>query len=92
MDTGSGHIGYDIALDDRAGLVKAINPGYYRIPDILILTKTDKLSKTKQIKQHQSIRKALGVDDNDLILFSAKSRLGKDAVWKAITALIQDVN
>jgi len=65
---------------------------YYRIPIVLILTKTDKLSKTKQKQQHQSIGKALGVDDNDLILFSAKSRFGKDAAWEAITALIHDVN
>ena len=61
---------------------------YYSIPSILILTKTDKLSKTKQIKQHLSIAKDLGVDNNDLILFSAKSRRGKDAVWDAVDRLI----
>lgn len=65
---------------------------YYRIPTILILTKTDKLSKTKQKKQHQSIGKALGVNADDLILFSAKSRFGKDAVWDALSRLIHDVN
>jgi GTP-binding protein len=65
---------------------------YYRIPTILILTKTDKFSKTKQKKHHQSIGKALGVNADDLILFSAKSRFGKDDVWDAITALIHDVN
>ncbi|MFC1811992.1 ribosome biogenesis GTP-binding protein YihA/YsxC [Thermodesulfobacteriota bacterium] len=65
---------------------------YHRIPFILILTKTDKLSKAKQKQRHQSIGKALGVGDNDLILFSAKSRFGKDAVWDAITALIHDIN
>ena len=61
---------------------------YYSIPSILILTKTDKLSKTKQIKQRLSIEKDLGVDNNDLILFSAKSRRGKDAVWDAVDRLI----
>ncbi|MFC1488751.1 ribosome biogenesis GTP-binding protein YihA/YsxC [Thermodesulfobacteriota bacterium] len=61
---------------------------YCSIPTVIILTKTDKLSKTKQKKQHQSIGKALGVDDNDLILFSAKSRFGKDAVWDALSTLI----
>ena len=65
---------------------------YYGIPAVLILTKTDKLSKTKQKQQHHAIGKALGVDNNDLILFSAKSRLGIDVVWEAITALIHDVN
>ena len=61
---------------------------YYNIPSILILTKADKLSKTKQLKQHLNIAKALSVDKDDLILFSAKSRLGKDAVWNAVEGLI----
>lgn len=61
---------------------------YYNIPSMLILTKADKLSKTKQLKQQVTIAKALSVDKDDLILFSAKSRLGKDAVWDAIEALI----
>jgi len=61
---------------------------YYNIPSMLILTKADKLSKTKQLKQQVTIAKALSVDKDDLILFSAKSRLGKDAVWDAIEMLI----
>jgi len=58
------------------------------IYSILILTKADKLSKTKQINQHLSIAKALSVDKKELILFSAKSRQGKDAVWHAIEKLL----
>ncbi len=61
---------------------------YYSISRILILTKIDKLSKTKQIKQRLLIEKDLGEDKNDLILFSAKSRRGKDAVWEAVDRLI----
>ena len=61
---------------------------YYNIPGILILTKADKLSKTKQLTQQAIIGKALSVDKDDLILFSAKSRLGKDVVWDAIEELI----
>jgi GTP-binding protein len=61
---------------------------YYNIPGILILTKADKLSRTKQLAQQATIAKALSVDKDDLILFSAKSRLGKDAVWDAIEGLI----
>jgi len=61
---------------------------HYNIPVILILTKADKLSKTKQIKQHLSISKALSVDRNNLILFSAKSRQGKDDVWDAVEKLL----
>jgi GTP-binding protein len=63
---------------------------HYKIPAILILTKADKLSKTKQIKQHLSISKALSVDKKNLILFSIKSRQGKDDVWDAIEKLLQE--
>ncbi|MBC2695438.1 MAG: YihA family ribosome biogenesis GTP-binding protein [Desulfobacteraceae bacterium] len=63
---------------------------HYNIRAVLILTKVDKLSKTKQIKQHLSISKALSVDKNDLILFSAKSRQGKNNVWDAVEKLLQE--
>lgn len=65
---------------------------HFQIPCILILTKTDKLSKSKQKQQHLSIAKALSVDKDQLILFSAKSRLGKDAAWKALSRLIYEEN
>jgi GTP-binding protein len=61
---------------------------FYNIPCIKILTKSDKLSKIKQKNQYMAISKALSVNKENLILFSAKSRMGKDAVWKAIEALI----
>ncbi len=61
---------------------------HYNIPMVLTLTKADKLSKTKQIKQHQAVAGELAVDRKDLILFSAKSRLGKEAVWGKIKELI----
>ena len=61
---------------------------YYHIPSILILTKSDKLSKIKQKNQHLSIAKALSVNQEELILFSAKSRMGKNEVWDAIRRLI----
>ena len=61
---------------------------FYNIPGILILTKADKLSRTKQLTQRATIAKALSVDKDDLVLFSAKSRLGKDVVWNAIKGLI----
>ena len=62
---------------------------YYHIPSILILTKSDKLSKIKQKNQHLSIAKALSVKQEELILFSAKSRMGKNEVWDAIGRLIE---
>ncbi|MFC1829825.1 ribosome biogenesis GTP-binding protein YihA/YsxC [Thermodesulfobacteriota bacterium] len=65
---------------------------HFRIPCIMILTKTDKLSKSKQKQQHLSIAKALNVDHDQLILFSAKSRVGKDVVWKALGRLLYEEN
>jgi GTP-binding protein len=61
---------------------------YYKIARILVVTKADKLSKNKQVKQVNTIIRALGVQKDEVILFSAKTRLGKDAVWDAILALI----
>jgi len=61
---------------------------HYSIASILVLTKTDKLSKTKLIKQQAAIVKSLAVAKEDVILFSAKTRRGKDAVWDAILSLL----
>jgi len=60
---------------------------HYSIAGILVLTKTDKLSKTKLIKQQAAIIQALAVAKEDVILFSAKTRRGRDAVWDAILTL-----
>ncbi|MCP4352744.1 MAG: YihA family ribosome biogenesis GTP-binding protein [Desulfobacterales bacterium] len=61
---------------------------HFGIPEILILTKADKLSKTKQIKRQQAIAETLSADKGSLTLFSAKSRQGKDFVWEHINNLI----
>jgi len=61
---------------------------YLNIPIIFIITKADKLSKTKQAKQHKAIAETLMLKKSDLIIFSAKSRLGKDAVLKTVENLI----
>ena len=62
---------------------------YFSIDGILVLTKTDKLSKPKRLKQHIAIAEALAIDPDELILFSAKSRQGRDAVWDAINSLTE---
>ena len=61
---------------------------YYKLECIRILTKADKLSKTKQIKQHKAIAAAMSAKRDDLILFSAKSRQGKEDIWRAIEKLL----
>jgi GTP-binding protein len=57
---------------------------HYSIASILILTKADKLSKTKQNKQRTVVAGKLVVDPRDLIMFSAKTGRGREAVWQAI--------
>jgi len=61
---------------------------HYSIAGILVLTKTDKLSKRKQVQQHQLIAQALEMDKENFILFSARSRRGKDALWNAILSQV----
>lgn len=56
----------------------------YGIENILVLTKTDKLSRTKQLKQLDANASALGVDRERLILFSAQTRKGREQVWEAV--------
>ena len=62
---------------------------HYSIADILVLTKTDKLSRNKQAQKLDLIAQVLERDKSDFILFSAKSRRGKDTLWNAILALIK---
>jgi GTP-binding protein len=62
---------------------------HYAIASILVLTKTDKLSKNKQNQQHALIARALERPNSDFFLFSAKTRRGRDALWNAILSLIE---
>jgi GTP-binding protein len=54
------------------------------IPAVLVVTKADKLSKTAQAKQHKAIAGALEVDPAELLLFSSKSRQGRDVLWRIL--------
>ncbi|MDX1708953.1 MAG: YihA family ribosome biogenesis GTP-binding protein, partial [Desulfobacterales bacterium] len=61
---------------------------HYAISAIVVLTKTDKLSKSKSARQQGRIAEALTADPDHLILFSAKTRRGRDTLWKAILSLV----
>ncbi|MCP4748878.1 MAG: YihA family ribosome biogenesis GTP-binding protein [Desulfobacteraceae bacterium] len=58
---------------------------HYKIPIIPVLTKSDKLSKTNQMKQRKLITADLGIGAENVVLFSAKSRQGKDTLWNKIS-------
>jgi GTP-binding protein len=62
---------------------------HYAIARILVLTKADKLSRTKQDQQRAAVAGSMEVDSSELILFSAKSRQGRDAIWDAIISLTE---
>jgi GTP-binding protein len=57
---------------------------HYRIPDIVILTKADKLKRNKQNLQRNLIAKDLSRDPSSLLLFSASTGAGKQVLWKAV--------
>ena len=57
------------------------------IATVLVVTKTDKLSKTSQAKQLKIIAGALETDPEELVLFSAKSRQGRDVLWRTLVDL-----
>ena len=63
---------------------------HHSIAGIPVLTKADKLSKTKQEKQRAAVAAALATDKRGLILFSAKSRLGREDLWQVIEKQLGD--
>mgnify|MGYP006285877443 CR=1 FL=1 len=58
------------------------------IPYLVVLTKADKLSKTQQQKRSGVISSLMHRDKNTVILFSAKTRLGRETVLDEIDSLI----
>lgn len=62
---------------------------HYGVTPIPVLTKCDKLSKTNQAKQRRVNAQALGLPADALILFSAKSGQGKEALWQLIEKTIE---
>jgi len=64
--------------------------GFHGVRAVPVLTKADKFSRARQQDRRKIIAESLGVPAEDLILFSAQSRQGKDAVWGAIEALCRD--
>jgi len=80
----------DIRRIPREGERDLINwLNHYRLSSILVLTKIDKLSKTKQGKQRKENAESLSLEDSDFILFSAKSGFGKEVLWPAIEKLLR---
>jgi len=64
----------------------------HQIATVLALTKIDKLSRSRQLVCSRSAAAALQVPQGDIILFSAKTRQGRDELWHRLERLISPVN
>jgi GTP-binding protein len=62
---------------------------YNQIPRIIVLTKADKFSTIKRIDHHKRLSKALAMPPEAVIVFSAKTRMGKERLWDEILSLCQ---
>ena len=58
------------------------------VPTILVLTKADKLSRSRQMDRQRFAAKIFPEAGTDIILFSAKTRMGRNRLWNAIDSLV----
>ncbi len=61
---------------------------HHRIDCRIVATKADKLSRNKRVRPVRQIAARLGLADNALVLFSAKSGLGLAPVWRHIEDML----
>ena len=60
-----------------------------QIPTIVVLTKADKLSRSKQLDRQRRATMSFPENSVESIIFSAKTRLGRNRVWEAIGMLAE---
>ena len=60
------------------------------LPVRIVLTKADKLSKSRQTLRRQKIAAALRISASELILFSAKTRAGRNDLWREILSMTDE--
>ena len=61
---------------------------YHGRPFRIVVTKADKLSRNKQVRPLRSIAEGFGCPRRDLLLFSAKTGLGLETLWRALEEMI----
>ncbi len=62
---------------------------HHQLPTVVVATKADKLSKSQGLRQLQVVRQTLGLAGEDpLIKFSARTREGRDELWRVIEGWI----
>jgi len=62
---------------------------FHEIPILAVGTKIDKLSKNQRSKQKALLKKNLQLEESQLIMFSAVTGEGKEALWKRIGAMLK---
>ncbi|HXC25988.1 MAG TPA: ribosome biogenesis GTP-binding protein YihA/YsxC [Gemmatimonadaceae bacterium] len=72
--------------DDRQMLDFLADVG---VPTIVVLTKTDKVSSRAVVERVQELCRELGVDEEQIIQFSAVSGLGRDELAEAMVGLLE---
>lgn len=60
----------------------------HHMPFLVVLTKADKLSKTQQQKRAAAISSQMNRNTSEVILFSAKTRVGRETILDEIANLI----
>ena len=63
---------------------------HQKLPAILVATKADKLGRSRRMEQRKRMAEALKVEPDRIVLFSAKSRLGRPELWRAIRAACEE--
>ena len=62
---------------------------YYNLPVTIVATKVDKVSRNDRDKQVKLINETLNVTEDDkLVLFSIKTKLGKSEIHKEIDEIV----
>lgn len=62
---------------------------YFGHPVVTVATKADKVPKGKHQKQKQIIAHDLGIDTDELLLFSSVTGAGKDEAWHTLERFIK---
>ena len=55
-----------------------------KVPWCFIVTKSDKFSRSRARERRRSIARSLDVEETDMIVFSAKTKEGRDQLWTVI--------
>lgn len=63
---------------------------HHGVAVVLVLTKADKMSKSKRNLQLSRAADTLSVPPSDIILFSAKTRQGRNQIWQSIDRLVDN--